>query len=152
MKVTKYLTRSQINIELQAKDKQSVIQSLVNILVEQGRLPQDAVEGVMNALMEREALTSTGLGYGVALPHVKTNEVKEISVAFGRSTKGIDFDALDGNPVHFFFLILAPTKDNEEYLKTLSSISALMKDEKIRSSLFAIQSADEIYKILDQPL
>jgi fructose-specific phosphotransferase system IIA component len=152
MKVTKYLKPSQINLELKAQDKQAVIESLVNILVERCDIPKEQVEEVMNALMEREALTSTGLGYGVAFPHVKTNVVREISIAFGRSLKGIDFDALDGNPVHFFFLILAPIKKTEEYLKVLSSISALMKDERIRSSLSAAQSVDEIFKILDQTL
>jgi fructose-specific phosphotransferase system IIA component len=150
MKVTKFLPASQIDIELQAKDKEEVISSLVKILVEQGHVPQEKVEEVKAALFEREALTSTGLGYGIALPHVKTDIVREICIAFGRSTKGIDFDALDGNPVHLFFLILAPTNKTEEYLKTLSSISALLKNDKIRSQLQAAKSADEIFKIFDQ--
>jgi fructose-specific phosphotransferase system IIA component len=150
MKITRFLPVSQINIELQAKDKEEVIASLVKILVEQGHVPQEKVEEVKAALFEREALTSTGLGYGIALPHVKTDIVREICIAFGRSTKGIDFDALDGNPVHLFFLILAPTKKTEEYLKALSSISALLKNEKIRSQLQAAESADEIFKIFDQ--
>ncbi len=150
MKVTKFLPASQINIELQAKDKEEVIESLVNILVEQGHVPKEKVEEVKAALFEREALTSTGLGYGIALPHVKTNVVREICIAFGRSAKGVDFDALDDNPVHLFFLILAPTDKTEEYLKTLSSISALLKNAKIRSQLQAARSADEIFKIFDQ--
>jgi len=152
MKITKFLSPSQIEMELKAPDKQAVIEALVNILVSVGRIPKDKVEEVITALIEREGLTSTGLGYGIALPHVKTDVVTEICIAFGRSTKGIDFEALDGNPVHFFFLILAPPKKTEEYLKTLSSISALMKDEKTRSRLFAAQSVDEVFNILDQPL
>jgi fructose-specific phosphotransferase system IIA component len=150
MKVTKFLPASQINIELQAKDKEEVIESLVNILVEQGHVLKEKVEEVKAALFEREALTSTGLGYGIALPHVKTNLVREICIAFGRSIKGVDFDALDGNPVHLFFLILAPTDKTEEYLKILSSISALLKNDKIRSQLQAAKSVDEIFKIFDQ--
>ncbi len=152
MKITKFLSPSQIEMELKAPDKQAVIEALVNILVSVGRIPKDKVEEVITALIAREGLTSTGLGYGIALPHVKTDVVTEICIAFGRSTKGIDFEALDGNPVHFFFLILAPPKKTEEYLKTLSSISALMKDEKTRSRLFAAQSVDEVFNILDQPL
>lgn len=152
MKITRFLPLSQIEMELKAPDKQAVIEALVNILVSSGRIPKDKVEEVIAALLEREALTSTGLGYGIALPHVRTDVVTEICIAFGRSTKGIDFEALDGNLVHFFFLILAPPKKTEEYLKTLSSISALMKDEKTRSRLFAAQSVDEVLKILDQPL
>jgi len=152
MKITKFLPPSQIEIELKAPDKQAVIEALVNILVASGRIPSDKADEVIAAVLEREALTSTGLGYGVALPHVKTDVVSEISISFGRSTKGIDFEALDGNPVHFFFLILAPPKKTEEYLKTLSSLSALMKDEKERSCLFFAKSAEEVFKILDQPL
>ena len=152
MKITKFLSPSQIEMELKAPDKQAVIEALVNILVSVGRIPKDKVEEVITALIAREGLTSTGLGYGIALPHVKTDVVTEICIAFGRSTKGIDFEALDGNPVHFFFLILAPPKKTEEYLKTLSSISALMKDEKERSRLFSAKSAEEVFKILDQPL
>jgi fructose-specific phosphotransferase system IIA component len=150
MKITKALPRSQISIEFRAKDKKEAIQSLVEIMVEQGRIPKEKREEVTTALLEREELTSTGLGHGVALPHVKTNVVKEICIAFGRSAEGIDFDALDGNPVHFFFLILAPPNKTEEYLKTLSSISTLMKNEKVRSKLYAAKSADEIFRALDQ--
>lgn len=150
MKVTKFLPASQINIDLKAKNKEEAITSLVNILVEQGLVPKEKVEEVKAALFERETLTSTGLGYGIALPHVKTDTVREICIAFGRSRQGVDFDALDGNPVHLFFLILAPTKKTEEYLKTLSSISALLKNDKIRSQLQAAKSVDEIFKIFDQ--
>ncbi len=150
MKITKYLKPIQISIEIPAKDKTEAIGSLVKILVEQGLVPTDKVEDVIDALIERESLTSTGLGYGVALPHVKTDVVKQTCIAFGRSNKGIDFDALDGNPVNFFFLILAPVKTTDEYLKILSAISALMKNEKVRSKLMSAQSADEIYKVLNQ--
>jgi fructose-specific phosphotransferase system IIA component len=150
MKLTKFLPASQINIELQAKNKEEVIEFLVNILVEHGHVPKEKVEEVKTALLEREALTSTGLGHGIALPHVKTNVVREICIAFGRSAKGVNFDALDGNPVYLFFLILAPTNKIEEYLKTLSSISALLKNDKLRSQLRAAKSVDEIFKIFNQ--
>jgi fructose-specific phosphotransferase system IIA component len=150
MKITKFLPASQINIELQAKNEEEVLESLVKILVEHGHVPKEKAEEVKAALLEREALTSTGLGYGIALPHVKTNVVRDICIAFGRSSEGVDFDALDGNPVHLFFLILAPTNKTEEYLKTLSSISALLKNDKIRSQLRAAKSVDDIFKIFNQ--
>jgi mannitol/fructose-specific phosphotransferase system IIA component (Ntr-type) len=150
MKITKYFAPSEIILELPVKDKPGIIEYLVNILVQKGSVPKEKVEDLMKELMEREALTSTGLGYGVGLPHIKTDIVKEICIAFGRSTEGIDFEALDGNPVHFFFLILAPAQKIDDYLKTLSSISALVKDEKTRSRLSVAKSAAEIYSLFDQ--
>ena len=150
MKITKYLRPSLISLKLEAGDKRSVIGSLLNVLVEKGGLPKEKGEEVLEALIERESLTSTGLGYGVALPHVKTNTVDKIQIVFGRSTKGIDFEALDGNPTHFFFLVLAPAKDIEEYLKVLSSISLLMKDENNRRSLIQAKTPEDIYKVLDK--
>ena len=150
MKITKFLHLAQINVDFRAKDKKEAIESLVNILVEQRHIPKQKAKEVTTALLEREALTSTGLGHGVALPHVKTDVINEICIAFGRSAEGIDFNALDGNPVRFFFLIIAPTSKAEEYLKTLSSISALVKNDKIRSKLHAAKSADELYKIFDK--
>jgi len=150
MKLAKYLKLSQINVELQAENKSAVLEVLVQILVENGQLLGEMVEEVMNKLTERESLTSTGLGYGVGLPHVKTDAVDKIQIVFGRSTKGIDFDALDGNLVHFFFLILAPNTLTDEYLKVISAISGLMKDENIRRRLILAQGAEEIFKIIGQ--
>ena len=150
MKLAKYLKLSQINVELQAENKSAVLEVLVQILVENGQLLGEMVEEVMNKLTERESLTSTGLGYGVGLPHVKTDAVDKIQIVFGRSTKGIDFDALDGNLVHFFFLILAPNTLTDEYLKVISAISGLMKDENVRRRLILAQGAEEIFKIIGQ--
>lgn len=152
MKIVKYLKLSHISADIKASDKNSVIQSLVALLVEQGQVPGDMAEDIMSAVLERESLTSTGLGSGVALPHVKTDVVKQICVAFGRSNAGIEFEALDGNPVHFFFLILAPTKATDDYLKILSSISGMMKMETVRAQLREAKSAEEIYRILDRPV
>jgi len=152
MKITKYLKLSQISIDIVVQDKNSVIQALIKILVEQGQVPGDMAEDVISAVLERESLTSTGLGSGVALPHVKTDAVKQICIAFGRSKPGVEFEALDGNPVNFFFLILAPTKATDDYLRILSSISGLMKKEAVRTQLLEAKSAEEMHRILDQPV
>jgi mannitol/fructose-specific phosphotransferase system IIA component (Ntr-type) len=150
MKITKYLKPSLISLKLETGDKRSVIESLLNVLVEKGGLPKERREEVLEALLERESLTSTGLGYGLALPHVRTNAIDKIQIVFGRSTQGMDFEALDGNPAHFFFLVLAPAKEIEEYLRVLSSISLLMKDENNRRSLLQAKTPEEIYKVLDK--
>ncbi len=150
MKITKYLNPAQISLDLKATDKRSVLESLLKILVDWGGIPEDKTEELLESLIEREAQASTGLGYGVALPHVKTNLVDKIQIAFGRSAKGINFEALDGNPAHFFFLVLAPIKEVQEYLKVLSLISLLMKEKNNRHGLLRAKTPEEIFRILDK--
>jgi mannitol/fructose-specific phosphotransferase system IIA component (Ntr-type) len=150
MNLTKYLKSEAIILDIRAADKRSAIKSLLEALVATGGLGKDKEAAVLDALIERESLTSTGLGYGLAVPHVKTNEVEAIQIIFGRSVKGIDFDALDGNPAHFFLLVLAPTREIEEYLRVLSTISYLMKDEANRRSLLRAKTVAEVLRVLDQ--
>ena len=150
MKITRYLKPGQIRMELDAADKQGALVSLLKILADSGVVPKDKTGELLQSLIEREAQASTGLGSGVALPHVKTDMVDEIHIAFGRSNEGIEFEALDGNPAHFFFLVIAPIKDVCEYLKVLSWIAALMKDKKNRRSLLRAKTPEEIYSVLDQ--
>jgi mannitol/fructose-specific phosphotransferase system IIA component (Ntr-type) len=150
MNLLKYLKPEAVILDVRAADKRSAIKTLLDILVANGGLPKDKEAAVLEALLERESLTSTGLGYGLAVPHIKTNEVEAIRIIFGQSLKGVDFDALDGNLAHFFFLVLAPTREIEEYLKVLSMISLLMKDEAKRRSLLRAKTAGEVLRVLDQ--
>ena len=117
MKITNYLDRQHILTALKSTDKRGVLEELTQVLIDQGRVPAERRKDVIAGLVEREELTSTGLGYGLALPHVKTNAVTKIEIVFGRSVPGIDFASLDGNPTHFFFLVLAPPEMTTEYLK-----------------------------------
>jgi PTS system fructose-specific IIC component len=148
MKITKFINKSQIILDLQASTKDEVLETMLKKFIELGLVPGEMREDVLAALKERENLTSTGLGYGVALPHIKTDAVSLIHIVFARSGQGVDFEALDGNPVNFFFMILAPTKVTDDYLKTLSAISALMKDARIRRRIAEAQTPEEILTIL----
>jgi len=150
MKITRYLKPAQINLDLDASDKRSALESLLRILANEDRIQKEKIEELLKSLLEREAQASTGLGHGIALPHVKTNVVDKIQIAFGRSAKGIDFEALDSNPAHFFFLVLAPLNEACEYLKVLSLISLLMKDKNNRQSLLRAKTSEEIFRILDK--
>ncbi len=150
MKLTKYLPVTQIAPEFEAKDKKAAIEALLTMMIEKGLVPAEREAEVLQALMEREALTSTGLGYGLAIPHVRTEAAARIVLVFGRSRKGVEFEALDGNPVNFLFLVLAPAKCVDEYLKVISMISSLMKNEAVRKRVLGAKSAYEIFAILDQ--
>ncbi len=139
-------------LDLTTEDKTETLCALVRVLVENSLLPEDKSQEVLNLLLERENLASTGLGYGVALPHIKTNLVNRTCIVFGRSAKGVEFEALDGNPVNLLFLILSPERETEDYLKILSSLSGLMKDPDVRAGLMGAKTVDEVLKILNRPV
>jgi fructose-specific phosphotransferase system IIA component len=150
MKITKYLPISQIAADVEAEDKKAAIEFLVKMMTDRGMIPAEKAPEVFQAVLEREALTSTGLGYGLALPHVRTEVVPKIELVFARSRKGVDFEALDGNTVHFLFLVLAPARCVDEYLKVISLISSLMKNESVRQRLLSAKNAEEIFGIINQ--
>jgi fructose PTS system EIIBC or EIIC component len=148
MKITKFINKSQVILDLKVQAKDEVLETMLSKFVELGLVPGEMREDVLNALKDREGLTSTGLGYGVALPHVKTDAVGKIYIVFARSVQGVEFEALDGNPVHFLFMILAPAKVGEDYMKLLSSVSALMKDAGVRRRMTEANTAEDIMSIL----
>lgn len=148
MKITHYLNRPQILIDLKSTDKLGVLKELTQVLIDQGLVPAEHRKDIIAGLVEREELTSTGLGYGLAMPHIKTKAVTKIQIVFGRSVAGIDFASLDGNPAHLFFLILAPPEMTTEYLKVISVISALMKDADERQRLLRARSQEEVFSFL----
>jgi PTS system fructose-specific IIC component len=148
MKITKFINKNQIILDLKAPTKDEVLETMLGKFVEQGLVPGEMREDVLNALKQREGLTSTGLGYGVALPHVKTDAVGLINIVFARSVQGVDFESLDGNPVHFLFMILAPSKVGDDYLKLLSAVSALMKDARSRRRMAEAKTVEDILSIM----
>jgi mannitol/fructose-specific phosphotransferase system IIA component (Ntr-type) len=150
MKVGKYLGPAHVCMGFDAKSKPEIIKFLLRMMTDSRMLAPERVPEVERAILEREALTSTGLGYGLALPHTRTDIVGKIQTVFARSQKGVDFEALDGNPVHFLFLVLAPWRCTDEYLKLVSAISSLMKNENVRHRLMEAKSKDEILQILEE--
>jgi len=148
MRITHYLNRQQILTDLKSTDKLGVLKELTQVLIDQGLVAAEHREDIIAGLVEREELTSTGLGYGLAMPHIKTKAVTKIQIVFGRSVKGIDFASLDGNPAHLFFLVLAPPEATTEYLKVISIISALMKDADERQRLLRARSLEEVFSLL----
>jgi len=105
-------------------------------------------ESVVNVLLEREKMGSTGIGDGIAIPHGKMSGVESMRVGFGRSAGGIDFDALDGKPVHLFFLLLAPEASSGSHLRALAKISRMLKDNDFKNALMKAESDDDIYQII----
>ena len=150
MNLAKYVKPGRIGLDLEASNKASAIGELLEILADAGAVPMDRTAEIRQALLERETQASTGLGYGVAIPHLKTDLVDEIQVAFGRSAEGIEFEAADGQAVHFVFLVLAPVQKACDYLKVLSMIAVLVKDKDNRRELLRAKTTEDIIKVLDK--
>jgi fructose-specific phosphotransferase system IIA component len=136
--------------DLEATDKEPVIRELVECLIKTGRI-QDAIsKRVIKALMDREELGSTGIGSGVAVPHAKHDAVTDLVCVFGRSTKGINFNALDGEPVYVVFLLLSSKGAAGTHLEALAFISRLVRDEKYVKFLKDAKTEEALRDILDE--
>jgi len=143
MKIVEILSPKGIIANLRGKGKPEVISELVDVLP-LGDLDKTKV---VQVLLDRERLGSTGIGDGVAIPHGKLPGLGSIMAAFGRSLKGVEFDSLDGNPAHLFFVLLAPEDSAGLHLKALARISRLFKDGRFRRGLMAAKDEEEIYRL-----
>ena len=103
---------------------------------------------LINALLEREEIMSTGIGAGIAIPHAKIAVVKEMAFAIGVLKDGVNFDSMDGQPVHLIILVAAGETQHKEYLRLLSNIMSIIKNEKIKESIIQSKSPEEVYEIL----
>ncbi len=148
MKIITYLCKDGVDIDLSMKTKKEVIVHLVRLLKKAKKISDD--NKVIKILMEREGLGSTGIGQNIAMPHGKTDEVKDVVIGFGSSRNGIEFDALDGEPVNIIFLLLAPTNSAGLHLKALAKISRLLKDKYFRQALKEAKSPEEVIKIIKE--
>lgn len=148
MKITELLTKETIIVDLKSTTKADVIDELTNKLDRAGRLRNK--EEFKNAIWKRENEFSTGIGEGIAIPHAKTSAVKTPALAFGRSKSGIDYDSLDGNSSHIFFMIAASEGAHNEHLDTLSRLSSMLMNEGFREKLMNANSEEEILLLIDR--
>jgi PTS system fructose-specific IIA component/PTS system nitrogen regulatory IIA component len=130
MKLSEIIPEGGILDDLKSAQKEEVVKEMVQALVKAGKVDEGASKKVVKALMDREELGSTGIGAGVAVPHAKHDSISDLVGAFGRSKKGINFDALDGEPVHVLFLLLSSKSASGAHLEALAYISRLVRDEK----------------------
>ncbi len=145
MKLSEVLNEDRIVLDFDAKKKEDAIGALVDP-VENGH-DRDTI---LSEILEREKLGSTGVGQGVAIPHVRMDAIDEPVVVFGRSAKPIDFEAIDDEACSLFFLVLGPTSAEAQdvYLKTMAKISRLMRSADVRSRLAEAATEDEVIEII----
>jgi|SRR3972149_4470463 len=148
MKLTEYFSKKAIVSQLKASDKKGAIKELVQVVKDVYNPSKFQVNDIADDVIKREKLGSTGLGKGVAVPHAKIVELKKVIGAFGRSTDGIDFDAVDGEPVHLIFLILSPTGGTDLHLEALRKIMQAIKRPnfcKFLNSAKGIKDIEDIF-------
>jgi nitrogen PTS system EIIA component len=146
MNITDFLPPELVIPRLHASTKPAVIRELAARVAE--AYPQVELDPLVRLLLEREQLGSTALGEGVAVPHAKIESIGRLVACFGRSRKGIDFGASDGQRSFFFFLLLAPAASTGEHLKALARISRLFRNESLRTRLVEAETAEEIRAVI----
>ncbi|MGQ9644045.1 MAG: PTS sugar transporter subunit IIA [Ignavibacterium sp.] len=145
MKVSEILSKEFIIAELNSTDKESAINELIDLFNNDPRV--DDIEKVRQAVLDREKIMSTGVGKGFAIPHGKTDSVKEIIAAFGRKKDGIEYDALDGNPVNLIFLLVGRDTMISAHIKLLSRVSRMMNRDDFRLRLLNAETSEEIMNV-----
>ena len=148
MKIMDYLNEEWIIPELQGTDKPSVLKELSSVLVKPCRVT--TVDELLQVLLDREKLESTGIGEGIAIPHGRLKKLKKFFISFGRSLKGVDFDSIDRKPSQLFFLVMAPENSAVENLKLLGRIVTLLKEPSFKRRLMEAPSQKELFQALSE--
>lgn len=150
MKLKEFIVGEAITPDLKATDRDGVIRELVAALAEAGALPTTAVDEVVAAVVKREQNGSTGFGKGVAVPHVKHSKVKAMCGAVGRSSGGIDFAALDHQPVYTIFLLLSPENQPQQHLQAMNIVFSNLQKDMFRRFLRQSGTREAIIDLLDE--
>jgi PTS system nitrogen regulatory IIA component len=148
MKITDILVREASILDLKATTKDELLAELATSLA--AAVPAlDAAE-LLGVLREREALQSTGIGEGVAIPHGKIKGLDRLVAAFARSTGGVDFDSIDGQPTQLLFLLVVPEQSGGQHLKALARISRFFRDASFREKLLAAEELELVFRAIEE--
>lgn len=146
MKIHEILNKDAIKVGVEAIDKENALKELVGVLAKVKNIGDQ--KAIVKALVERESLGSTGIGQGIAIPHGKTDKVAELTAVMGISKTGVNFDALDGEPVYIFFLLIAPKDTAGPHLKALAQISRLLRDTYFCELIRKCKTPHEVYDLI----
>ena len=149
MKLSDFVVRDAIVVDLKASGKEEAIREIVGSLHGAGQLKTEDLEGVIRAILGREELGSTGIGQGVAVPHTRHPTATRLIGTVAISRQGVDFAALDGEPVDIFFLLISPPNQPGDHLRALENISRHLKDDEFVSFLRQARTREQVVEVLD---
>jgi mannitol/fructose-specific phosphotransferase system IIA component (Ntr-type) len=147
MMLANLLSAEQIIPEMKSVERWEAIEEIVSLLVASDRIAPGDKASVLAALKQREETMSTGIGFGIAIPHASSDCVGEVIAGFGRSKAGIEFDSLDNQPVHFIVLFIVPRDQFQTHLRTLAAIAKFLNDRTVRDELGTAVDGDDILKV-----
>jgi PTS system fructose-specific IIC component len=147
MKITELLTKETVLLSIEGNEKHTVINELIDLLDRAGKLFDK--EQFKASILKREEQGSTGFSDGIAIPHAKDFSVKKAAIAFGKSMTGVDFEAIDGQPSHLFFMIAVPEGANQTHLEVLSRLAVILLKEVARQKLITASTVDDILNTID---
>ncbi|MEP7015082.1 MAG: PTS sugar transporter subunit IIA [Verrucomicrobiota bacterium] len=150
MALADLLSAEQIIPEMKATERWPAIVELIDLLVSLNKIKAADRDPILAALKQREETMSTGIGFGIAIPHCSSDRLEEVIAAFGRSSAGIEFDALDNAPVKFVVLFIVPKNQFQTHLRTLASIAKFLNDRNVRDNLAKAKSSEEILSIFHE--
>ena len=162
MNISRYMTESLVKLEMDTvvsappengsfekwriKSKELVLEELVTLLDSGARI--GSTSKLLNDFMNRERQSSTGIGSGVAIPHIRSKHAKNFMIAFARSERGYEFDTIDNEPAHLFFVMAAPPYDDSLYLKAFKALAEMLRQESFRQELMSIKSPGEVIRTI----
>ncbi|HEY8899552.1 MAG TPA: PTS sugar transporter subunit IIA [Chthoniobacterales bacterium] len=147
MMLANLLSAEQIIPEMQAGERWQAIEEIIGRLVAASRISEEDMPSILAALKQREETMSTGIGFGIAIPHASSDCVTDVVAGFGRSKTGIEFDSLDNQPVHFIVLFIVPRDQFQTHLRTLAAIAKFLNDRTVRDELGSATNATEILQV-----
>ena len=149
MKLASLLTPEHVILDLKGSNTSEVLQNIMDYLVDKRLLQAKLSEPMLKALNDREDMVSTGLGSGVAIPHIFSESIDDVVAVFARSIEGVDFEALDNALVHFVILLIVPQKDQCKHLQTLATIAKMFKTCDVRQHLHAAECSESVIRIIN---
>ena len=148
MELADFLTKEQVVTDLKASDRWEAIEELIDLLVDSGQIKPDHREAIISIVKKRETSMSTGIGFGIGIPHASTDLIDNVTGAFGRSKDGVNFDALDNQLVNLVMLFRVPQGQFQKHLHTLAKIAKMLHKKEFRKSLEDAEDAAEMYQII----
>ncbi len=149
MTLANLLSEPQIIPELAATERWDAIREMVDILVKSGKVDTSDRDSILESIRQREETMSTGIGFGIAIPHASSSKVHDVVASFGRSSVGIPFESLDGQPVSLIVLFVVPKDQFQTHLRTLAAIAKFLNDKTVREELGKAQDAAAILNVFE---